>query len=257
MVETENIQCDSGKGEIMVNFYTINAQVRPDAIGVITLNRQEKRNALSILMRREISSCLTDWHDNHHVASVVITGAGPVFCAGFDLDEFRQTERHDELFDSSSSYHRDFWHFPKPVIAAINGPAVGGGFDLASLCDIRICSESAWFSHPEVKHGAPVLFTPLRWIVGDGTARDLCLTGRRIDAQEAYRIGFVSKVEEDDKMLESAVQMARSICEAPATTLRFTKEFFTRNAGKGFEESFEIEHDKAFRQIILKMMSNK
>ncbi len=241
----------------MENFHTIDTQVHSGAIGVITLNRPEKRNALSILMRREISFCLAKWRDDDQVASVVITGAGSLFCAGFDLDEFRQTERHDELFESSSRYHRDLWHFPKPVIAAVNGPAVGGGADLVSLCDIRICSESAWFGHPEVKYGAPVMFTPLRWIVGDGIARELCLTGRRIDAQEAYRIGFVSKVEEDDKLLESALQMARSICEAPAATLRFTKQFFTRNAGRGFEESFEIEQDEAFRQIILNMMSNK
>ncbi len=241
----------------MEDFHTIETQVRPGAIGVITLNRPGKRNALSILMRREISACLAAWRDDEHVAAVVITGGGAVFCAGFDLDEFRQTESHHELFDSSSRYHRDLWHFPKPVIAAVNGPAVGGGADLTTLCDIRICSESAWFGHPEVKYGAPVMFTPLRWIVGDGVARELCLTGRRIDAQEAYRIGLVSKVEADDKLLESAVQMARSICEAPAATLRFTKQLFTGNAGKGFEESFAIEHDEAFRQIILKEMSRK
>lgn len=240
-----------------MEFQTIQVQERADGIGIITLNRPEKRNALTISMRREISACLAAWRDDDQVAAVVITGAGAVFCAGFDLDEFRQTERHDELFDSSSRYHRDLWHFPKPVIAAVNGPAVGGGADLTSLCDIRICSKTAWFGHPEVKYGAPVMFTPLRWIVGDGIARDLCLTGRRVDAQEAYRIGLVSKVEADDKLLESAVQMARSICEAPAATLRFTKQLFTRNAGRGFEESFEIEHDEAFRQIILKVMSGK
>lgn len=238
----------------MERFSTIDAEVRSDAIGVITLDRPERRNALSILMRREISFCLGEWRGDDNVASVVITGSGSVFCAGFDLDEFRQAECHQELFESSSRYHRDLWHFPKPVIAAVNGPAVGGGFDLITLCDIRICSENAWFSHPEVKYGAPVMFTPLRWIVGDGVARDLCLTGRRIDAAEASRTGLVSKVEADDKLLECALQMARSVCEAPAATLRFTKQFFTRNAGRGFEESFEIEHDEAFRQIILETM---
>ncbi|HXE96045.1 MAG TPA: enoyl-CoA hydratase/isomerase family protein [Dongiaceae bacterium] len=239
-----------------MEFQTIQVLERADGIGIITLNRPEKRNALSIRMRREISACLTVWCDCGHVAAVVITGTGPVFSAGFDLDEFRQTERHEELFDSSSRYHRDLWHFPKPVVVAINGPAIGGGFDLTTLCDIRFCSETASFGHPEIKFGAPPLFTPLRWIIGDGLARDLCLTGRRIDAGEAQRIGLVSRITAADDLLESAVQTARSICEAPAATLRFAKEFFTGNAGRGFEESFEIEHDEAFRRIIFKTMSN-
>lgn len=239
-----------------MQFQTILTIEREDGIGVITLNRPEKRNALSILMRREISACLTDWRDNSQIAAVVITGSGPVFSAGFDLDEFRQTELHEELFDSSSRYHRDLWHFPKPVIIAINGPAIGGGFDLATLCDLRICSETASFGHPEIKFGAPPLFTPLRWIVGDGVARDLCLTGRRIDAGEAQRIGLVSRMTPAGDLFESALQTARSICEAPAPTLRFAKEFFTGNAGRGFEESFEIEHDEAFRRIIFKAMNN-
>ena len=239
----------------MERFEEIEAVLRPDGVGVITLNRPDKRNALSIRMRREISACLAGWRDDDRAAAVVITGHGHVFCAGFDLEEFRQTERHAELLDSSSQYHRDLWHFPKPVIAAINGPAVGGGFDLTTLCDIRLCSETAWFSHPEVKYGAPVMFTPFRWIVGEGIARELCLTGRRIDPQEALRIGLVNRVESADLLLDSALAMALSICEAPAATLRYAKQFFTGNSGKGFDESFEIEHDEAFRRIILNMMS--
>lgn len=225
---------------------------RPDGIGIITLNRPEKRNAISIRMRQEISACLTDWRDDVGIDVVIVTGAGKAFSAGFDLDEFKQQERFDELFESSSRYHRDLWHFPKPIIAAVNGPAMGGGFDLATLCDIRLCSESASFGHPEVKFGAPPLFTPLRWIVGDGLARDLCLTGRRIDAQEAYRIGLVSAVEKEELLSERAIQLAQTVMEAPAATLQFVKGFFSGNVGKGFEESFQVEHDQAFREIILK-----
>ncbi len=240
-----------------MKFHTVDAEILFDSIGVITLNRPEKRNALSTSMRSEISSCLSEWQNDDRVSSVVITGTGRVFCAGFDLDEFRQAKLHEEVFESSSRYHRDLWYFSKPIIAAVNGPAVGGGFDLITFCDIRICSENAWFSHPEVKYGAPVMFTPLRWIVGDGIARDLCLTGRRINAGEAYRIGLVSKVEENDKILECAVQLARSVSEAPAATLRYSKQIFTMNSGKGFEESFEVEHDRAFREILLAVMSKR
>src|SRR5512145_1680543 len=173
---------------------TIRAKVHESGIGVLTLNRPDKRNAISIRMRREISHCLREWGDSGQVGAAILTGAGSVFSAGFDLSEFREPARFDELLDSSSRYHRDVWNFPKPLIAAVNGPAMGGGFDLAALCDIRICSPAASFGHPEIKFGGPPLFTPLRWIVGDGLARDLVLTGRPIDAAEAHRVGLVSRV---------------------------------------------------------------
>lgn len=202
-------------------------------------------------MRQEISACLENWRGLASIGVVIFTGAGATFTAGFDLDEFRQPERFAELVESSSRYHRDLWYFPKPVIAAINGPAVGGGFDLATFCDIRLCSEAASFGHPEIKFGAPPLFTPLRWIIGEGLARDLCLTGRRINAQEAHRIGLVSEVVEPERLLERALQLAATILEAPSATLLFTKRFFTESGGRGFEESFLIEHDRAFHEIIL------
>lgn len=236
-------------------FQTIQTEEKEGRIGIIVLNRPERRNALSIVMRQEISACLDAWRGSDSIGAVVLTGAGAAFCAGFDLDEFKQPSLFDELFDSSARYHRDLWNFPKPVIAAVNGPAMGGGFDLATLCDIRLCTENAAFGHPEIKFGAPPLFTPLRWIIGDGLTRELCLTGRRINASEAFRIGLVNEVVEESCLLERAVGLAATILEAPLPSLQFTKRFFTENAGKGFEESFSIEHDRAFREIILKRRS--
>ncbi len=235
-----------------MEFQEIDPREMPDGIGVITLNRPEKRNAISIRMRREISFCLDRWKDSSSVGVVIFTGRGETFSAGFDLSEFAQPERFDELLASSSAYHRDVWNFPKPTIAAVNGPALGGGFDLAALCDVRIGSASCAFSHPEIKFGAPPLFTPLRWIVGDGWARDLCLTGRKIHAPEAYRIGLLSEVVEDDRLMERVAAIGAMIVAAPAETLRFTKAYLSGNPGKGFEESFRIEHDEAFRKVLLK-----
>ena len=234
-----------------MGFQTIQVQERADNIGIITLNRPEKRNAISILMRQEISACLENWKGLSSIGAGIVTGTGNAFTAGFDLDEFRQPERFADLVESSSCYHRDLWNFPKPVIAAVNGPAMGGGFDLAVFCDIRLCSETALFGHPEIKFGAPPLFTPLRWIIGDGLARDLCLTGRRINAQEAHRIGLVSEVVEPERLLERALLLAATILEAPLATLEFTKRFFTESGGWGFDESFLIEPDRAFQEIIL------
>jgi enoyl-CoA hydratase/carnithine racemase len=237
-----------------LDFQTIQTTVQENGTGLITLNRPEKRNALSILMRQELSLCLHRWQSDDKIGVVIITGEGQAFCAGFDLEEFRQQELFYQILESSRHYHHDLWSFPKPIIAAVNGPAAGGGFDLATLCDIRICTDSAFFSHPEIKFGAPPLFTPLRWIVGAGLARDLCLTGRRIDAREAHRIGLVSSVEEGGLLLERAIQLAECILEAPRDTLRFVKGVFRENEGKGFEESFRREHDRAFREILFRKM---
>ena len=235
-----------------MEFQTIVARVLASGTGIITLNRPQKRNAISIRMRQEVSVCLAAWRDASEVGAVVISGAGSVFSAGFDLDEFKEPARFPELLESSSRYHRDLWNFPKPTIAAVNGPAMGGGLDLATLCDMRICAASAVFGHPEVKFGAPPLITPLRWIVGEGNARDLCLTGRRIAAEEAYRIGLVSGVEEPVVLLDHALKLATVIQEAPADTLRFAKEAFIGTAGTSFDEAFAVEHDRAFREVLLK-----
>jgi enoyl-CoA hydratase len=204
-------------------------------------------------MRNEISSWLNKWADSKNIGVVIFTGAGPVFSAGFDLKECNQPQLWDEVFKSSASYHRTVWNFPKPIIVAINGPALGGGFDLTTLCDIRICNHLTSFGHPEIKFGAPPLYTPLRWIIGCGLARDLCLTGRRIDAVEAHRIGLVSEIVEADELLSHALLMGKTILEAPIESLQITKKYLAGNSGKDFEESFCIEHDKPFQEVISKI----
>ena len=235
----------------MTTYETIRAEVKEDGIGILTLNRPEKRNAISIRMRREMSHCLDDWGDSERVGAAILTGAGSVFSAGFDLSEFGEPSRFDELLDSSSRYHRKVWSFPKPLIAAVNGSSLGGGFDLATFCDLRICTPSASFGHPEIKFGAPPLFTPLRWIIGDGLARDLVLTGRAIGAEEAFRIGLVSGIVSADRLMEEALRIAKDILEAPPETLRFVKTSLSSSGGRDFEESFRTEHDQAFRDILL------
>lgn len=234
-----------------MEFRTIKAADMQDGIGIITLNRPEKRNAISIEMRREISICLKDWQESETIGTVIITGSGEVFSAGFDLAEFRQPALFNEIYETSARYHRDIWYFPKPTIAAVNGPAMAGGFDLAKLCDLRICSKTAVFGHPEIKLGIPPLLTPLRWIVGEGLARDLCLTGRKMSAAEAYRAGLVNEVVDSDKVLERACQVAATIMEAPASALRFVKTYMLDHANRSFEEAFCIEHDKAFQEFLI------
>jgi len=220
-------------------------------IGIITLNRPNKKNAINIRMRKEITECLNNLKEDPEIGVVIFTGSDSIFSAGFDLDEFNKPEVFDELLKSSSIYHRAIWNFPKPTIAAINGPALGGGFDLSTLCDIRICNEHAKFGHPEVKFGAPPLITPLRWIVGEGNARYLCLSGFIINSREAYRIGLVNEIVHQSFLLERAIEIGQTILEAPMDTLIYSKKFYIEHLGKNFEESFTIEHDKAFKELIL------
>jgi enoyl-CoA hydratase/carnithine racemase len=115
---------------------------------------------------------------------------------------------------------------------------------------MRVASAEATFAHPEIKFGGPPLFTPLRWIVGDGVARDLCLTGRRIDAAEAHRMGLVSRVVEPAALVDEAVGVARQIAEAPQRALEVTKRYLSGSQGLGFEESFRVEHDDVFDQLL-------
>jgi 3-hydroxypropionyl-coenzyme A dehydratase len=229
----------------------IETQVADDGVATLTLARPQRRNALSIKVRDEITQQLDDWAADGAVRAVVLTGAGRTFCAGFDLNEFGQADLAGQIKDSSRRYHLAVWHFPKPLIAAVNGPAMGGGMDLSVLCDCRIASSAAAFGHPEIKFGAPPLFTPLQWIVGLGVARELCLTGRRIDAAEALRIGLVTRVTEPGDLLDGALAMARSIIEAPQAALETTKRYLIGSASATFEEAFAVEHDNVFDDFLL------
>jgi enoyl-CoA hydratase/carnithine racemase len=229
----------------------IDTQVEHDGVATLTLARPGRRNALSIQMRDEITQQLDDWAADPAVRVVVLTGAGSAFCAGFDLGEFGQPDLARRIKDSSRRYHLAVWHFPKPLVAAVNGPAMGGGMDLSVLCDCRIASSAAAFGHPEIKFGAAPLFTPLQWIVGLGNARELCLTGRRIDAAEALRIGLVTRVTEPAELLDDAMALARSIIEAPQVALEAAKRYLISSASATFEEAFAIEHDKVFDEFLI------
>lgn len=220
-----------------------------DGVAVLRLDNEQRRNALSIAMRDAISDTLEEWAADDQVRVVVLTGTGTTFCAGFDLKEFAQPGLAHTIRDSSRRYHLAVWGFAKPMIAAINGAAFGGGFDLALLCDMRIAVPGAQFAHPEIKFGAPPLFTPLQWIVGAGIARDLCLTGRRIDAAEAHRLGLVNVIADD--ALDEARATARVIAEAPQAALEATKRYLVSSAGVTFDEAFAVEHDRVFDEFLL------
>ena len=179
-----------------------------DRVALVTLRRPERRNALSIALRDAFSDTLDSLAADESVSVVIITGEGPAFCAGFDLKEF-ETAATDPAFDralwaSSDRYHHTLLRFPLPLIAAVNGPAIAGGFDLAVCCDVRIASTTAVFSHPEFAWG-DVVYSPLHELVGGAIARELVLTGRTISAHEALELHLVSRVVTPETVVEVAV----------------------------------------------------
>jgi len=234
-----------------MDYQTIELKDEGEGVRTVMLSRPEKRNAISTRMRQEMSACLAALAEDAEVRAVIVTGKGHSFSSGFDLREFQRSEGHAELARSSIAYHRDVWGFPKPTIAAVNGFAMGGGLDLASLCDVRLCAENAIFAHPQVRFGGIPLYTPLRWIVGEGLARDLCLTGRPIDAGEAHRIGLVSEVLPAAELQERALEFARMMAEAPPDSLATLKRNFIENAGQDFEQSYLNEHEHRMRKRFL------
>ncbi len=196
------------------------------AIAVLMLDRPERRNALSVALRDEIVDRLEGLAADEELKVVVITGAGDVFCAGFDLREFdrgfAEPAFAEELWASSDRYHHAVAEFPLITIAAVNGPAIAGGLDLAVLCDLRIASATARFAHPEYTFG-DVVYGPLHDLVGGALARELCLTGRELTADEALARGLVSAVFAPDDLLAGARALATTVARAPRANLARTK----------------------------------
>jgi len=118
----------------------------------------------------------------------------------------------------------------REITSRADGPALAGGFDIAAQCDVRIASDTAVFGHPEIKFGAPTFFTVLSQIVAGAVARDLALSGRRIDAAEAHRVGLVAKVVPADEVIAEAVAYARVVAEAPLETLKVMKTAIKQSA---------------------------
>src|SRR4051794_2313313 len=204
-----------------------------EGVATVTLDRAEKKNALSIELRDRISDALEALAADDAVKVVVLTGEGNVFSAGFDLKEFEwgmeDAAFSEQLWASSDRYHRTVFEFPLPIVAAVNGPAIAGGFDLAVMCDLRIAAETATFSHPEVTFG-DVVYSPLHDLVGGSVARDLCFTGRKVDAAEALSLRLVSRVVPPADLPAAAAETAAQIARVPRELLQRTKAKVLRRA---------------------------
>jgi enoyl-CoA hydratase len=212
----------------------IEVERRDNGIALLTLNRPEKRNALSTELREIGNEVLAELAGDDDVSVLVVTGAGEVFCAGFDLKEFDTASTDDSfasrLWTSSDLWHRSWIEFPVPTIAAVNGAALAGGFDVAVMCDLRVVAETATFAHPEISFG-DVVYGPLHDLVGGAVARDLCFTGRRIDGHEAARLGLATRLVPTGDVLETSLALAAEIAASPRATLVRLKQKAVRRGG--------------------------
>ena len=224
---------------------------RHDGYAVITLDRGAKRNALTFGMRRGLAELLGRIAADDAMACAVVTGAAPDFCAGMDVSRFGgDAENRRELFDSTTVLFDALASFPKPLLAAVEGRALGGGLALLLACDIRIAARTAVFGMPEVKFGAAGGFVALRAAIGDGPARELALSARSFGAEEAHRLGMLAQVVDDGTTLARAETVAAELARLPRRGLLLQTEIIRATADKPAAEGYAYEH-AVFRRVVL------
>jgi enoyl-CoA hydratase/carnithine racemase len=220
-------------------------------VALVTLERPEKRNALSIDLRMELADAFERLGADDGVGCVLLTGAGTAFCAGMDTTQFGGEPEHKRrLVETSTGAFRAVGRCPRPVVAAVNGPALAGGFALALLCDIRIAARSATFGYPELPIGIPPSYASARAALAPGVARELCLTGRVMDAEEALRLGVAGEVCDDEELLPRALALATSIAALPRSAQLETKRRILIDGERSWGALFDDE-ERVFRATLL------
>jgi len=209
--------------------------------GTIVLNRPDKRNALSRQVLAELAQAFDDLHQERSVRAVILTGAGNSFCAGMDLAEMQATSQQP---DSFAQWHADavqyrelidtMLRFPKPIIAAVNGPAVAGGAGLVLASDIVVAAMEAKFGLPEPKRGvvAGMVAPLLVFRLGASQAANLLLTGRLIDSAEAHRIGLVHEVVPAEFVWARAQEIAGEVATGAPESIQLTKRLLNETIGE-------------------------
>jgi enoyl-CoA hydratase len=190
---------------------------------------------------RKLRDAFADTSDDESLRVVVLTGAGTTFCAGLDLHHLLglDTEGKISYLETVFALFRQIYTLPQPVIAAVNGPALAGGFDLAVMCDLRVCAPTATFAQTEVLLGLTQMIYPLYKIIGLSRAKELAMVGEQISAEEAYRIGLVNHIYPADELLGKALSLAEKLASRPRQALfetkRLSRELIDLDAASAFE----------------------
>jgi len=202
---------------------------------VITMNRPDKRNALSRALIAALTDAIHRAANDANARSIILTGNGVAFCAGMDLDELRGTlgDEADKVWDDAlnlSALYELIYTLPKPTVAAMNGAAVAGGAGLVTVCDLALAVPGAKFGYPEVRRGlvAAMVMPHLLRHVGERAARWMLLTGELMDATEAIRIGLINAVVPGEELMVTAEMWCRSLAEGGPKALATTKDLLLK-----------------------------
>jgi methylglutaconyl-CoA hydratase len=240
-------------------------------ITTITLNRPDKRNAISYELIDDVTAALKQAAQSD-AKGVILTGAGSAFSAGMDLENLkgllgRTPEQNLEDSRTMAGLFRALYDFPKPTIAAVNGAAIAGGTGLATLCDFTLAVPEARFGYTEVRIGfvPGIVSSYLIANVGEKRARDLLLTGRLFSAEEAYRFGLVTEIVSPDQLMPRALQLAAQLMEnSPAsleTTKRllssYTKEQLDRQLVSAIRENAAVRQTPDFKEGITSFLEKR
>ena len=212
---------------------------------LVTLNRPDKRNALSVALRVVLAETLEALADDPSVAAVGLTGAGSAFCSGMDVTQFGGDTAHKrQLVETSVRAFDAVAECPNPTVALVNGPAIAGGFALALLCDVRVAAPTARFGFPELGRYIPPSYAAAAWALAPAVARDLCLTGRMIDAAEALSLGVVSRISAGREALDE-------VASAPASATAEIKRRILRHRKGESASGLLAEEECALRAALL------
>lgn len=218
-----------------------------DRVATVTINRPEKLNALNAQAKADLARCLAAIKDDEGIDAVLMTGAGDkAFVAGTDIAELRGLDRTTgrDYSEAGQAVFNAIEHLGKPVIAAVNGYALGGGCELALACHIRLASERARFGQPEVNLGIIPGYggtQRLARLVGIGKAMEMILTGIQVDAQEAMRIGLVSRVCPHDELMARATAMAKVVSSFGQVAIRMALQAVTMTQEMPLSEGQKLE----------------
>jgi methylglutaconyl-CoA hydratase len=214
-------------------------------VQTITLNRPEKRNALSPELIDELTQVL-DETALCDCGAVILTGAGSAFCAGLDMEHLatmtaRTEEQHRTDSENMARVLRSLYEFPKPIIAAVNGPAIAGGMGLAMLCDFTYATPDARFGFTEVRVGfvPAIVASFLTRQVGEKRTRELLLSGRILKADEACRMGLVTRIVQPEELMAEALALAHSLLHNSPLAMRAVKQLIAGHSANSLDEEIE------------------
>jgi enoyl-CoA hydratase len=215
-----------------------------NGVAIITLNRPRAMNALSRALMSAIASTFRELQQDKTITAAILTGNGRAFCAGVDLKEFASNQNPD----GHTTENADLWNalrdFDRPVIGAINGVAITGGFELALMCDILIASEDARFADTHARVGVIPgwgLSQLLTRLIGANRARELSFTGNFLSAQKADAWGLVNRVVPKEELLPNCLQLAHDMASCVQTTLRAYKKLINDGAGLALNDALALE----------------